>query len=306
MALSPDPERRCSFIRSCVKDEALTADVRDIAEVFAARYGDGEALQNLVGRLETLELETAEATIALLGHHRSRDLGVQAAEAAGSRVTIGDEAVRFARAAVTGLTFIFQMRLFRGGTLVPSPPHPALDVWAELVENWISRFDLTEIQRFRILTAATQLGCVQAVDVLQGLIRGLSDPDHTRYDQEDEHGHHIQAAMHELRRRRRLLPLEVGERFARASRSNLPYAGVEAIAAHADRPALDLLLRLLNGSSQWELRGILSEKIETLAGRLGLTIVAGDDSLKISRSREFGGIGPEPTYGASRVIFFGQ
>jgi hypothetical protein len=117
--LFPDGERRCSFIRRCANDKALTSDVRDIAEVFAVRYGDSQALQNLLRRFETLELQTAEAAIALLGHHRSRDLGVRAAEAARSRVTIGEEAAGFAREAVNGLMFVFQMDLFRGGTLVP-------------------------------------------------------------------------------------------------------------------------------------------------------------------------------------------
>jgi len=45
---------------------------------------------------------------------------------------------------------------------------------------------------------------------------------------------------------------------------------IVAIAAHADRAALDLLLQLHNDSSE-RMRDTLSESIETLAGRLGLT-----------------------------------
>jgi hypothetical protein len=282
MVLFPDPERRYAFIRRCVMDETLTPELRDMMRVFAARYGDREALQGLVNRLATVDLQIAEAAVALLGHHPSRDLGMQAAEAVGFRVTSGEEAVRFAQNAVIGMTRIFEMDLFQSGILVPSPPHPALDGWAELLETWIARSDFTEIQRFRILTAATQLGSERAISVLEGLIRELSDPDDPGYDQEDEHGHHIRAAMHELRRKRRLLPLEVGERFARASRPNLPYAGIEAIAAHADQAALDLLLRHYNGSANWELSIALSGAIETLAGRLGLSIVKVADTLKVS------------------------
>jgi hypothetical protein len=280
--LFPDPEQRRSFIRRCVTDETLTLELRDIMQVFAARYGDREALQELVNRLSTLELQIAGAAVALLGHHPSRGLGVLAAEAAGSRVTSGEEAVTFAHEAVTGLTSIFEMDVFQSGILRPSSPHPSLDVWAELVEIWIARFDFTEIQRFRILAAATQLGSIRATEVLEGLIRELSDPDDSRYDEEDKFGHHIRAAMYELRRKRRLLPLEVGERFARASRPSLPYAGIMAIAAHTDRAGLDLLLRLHNGSSEWELRSTLSHAIETLTGRLGLKIVRVADTLKVS------------------------
>ena len=118
--------------------------------------------------------------------------------------------------------------------------------------------------------------------MLEGLIRELSDPDDSRFDQEDEHGHYIRDAMYELRRKRRLLPLEVGEHFARASRSNLRYAGVEALSAHADQDALDALLRLYNGSSEWEMRSALSAEIETLAGRLGLTVVEANNTLRTS------------------------
>jgi hypothetical protein len=273
MVLFRDPERRHAFIRRCVVDETLTPELRDILQVFAARYGDREAFQGLVNRLATLELRIAEATVALLGHHPSRDLGVQAAEAAGSRVTSGREAVRFAQHVVTGVTTIFEMDYFQSGSLPPSPAHPSLDVWAELVETWIAQFDFTEVERFRILTAGSQLGSVRATSVLERLIRELSDPDDTRYDEEDEYGHYVRAALHELRLKRRLLPLEVGECFARASRANLAYAGIEAIAAHADRPALDLLLRLQDGSSEWGFRSTLSFAIETLAGRLGLCII---------------------------------
>jgi hypothetical protein len=282
MVLFPDPERRCSFIRRCSEDKTLCPEVRDIAKVFAVRYGSREALEDLVNRLETVEVSIAGAAIALLGHHPSRDIGVRAAEAALRLVTFGEEAVGFAREAVNGLTFIFQMDVFHGGALVPSAPHPALDVWTELVETWIARFDFTEIQRLRILTSAAQLGSAQALGVLEGLIRGLSDPDHPRYDEEDESGHYIRAAIYELRRRRRLLPLEVGERFARASRSNLRFAGVEAISAHADRPCLDLLVRLHNDLSDLELRTILLADIETLAGRLGVSILTETHTLKVS------------------------
>jgi hypothetical protein len=96
--------------------------------------------------------------------------------------------------------------------------------------------------------------------------------------------------MYQLRRKRRILPLEVGERFARASRSGLPYAGIEAIAAHADRNGLDLLLRLYNATSNWELRSTLSAEIETLAGRLGLSILREEThTLKVSKQGRRGG-----------------
>ena len=290
MALFPDPDRRISCIKRCAKETTLTPEVRDTMQVFAARYGDREAIENLIDRLATLELSIAGAIISLLGHHTSQDLGVRAAEAARSRVMNSEEAVSFAHHAATGLTSIFQMDSFQAGVLAPSPPHPALNEWAELVETWMDQFDFSEIQRFRLLTAATQLGSDRAIGILERLISQLSDPDDSRYDEEDPHGQHLHRAMYQLRRKRRILPLEVGERFARASRFALPYSGIEAIAAHADRNSLDLLLRLHNAASNWELRSTLSAEIETLAGRLGLSILREEThALKVSESGRRGG-----------------
>jgi hypothetical protein len=174
------------------------------------------------------------------------------------------------------------MDSFRSGVVRPSLPHPSLDAWAELVETWTIRYDFTPIQQFKILAAASRLGSLQATNTLEGLVRDLVDPDDNRLDQEDENGHHIRAAMYELQRKRRRLPLAVAERFARASRSNLAYAGVEAIAVHADRAALELLLRLYNGSSDPIFRGSLSHTTETLAGRLGLIIAQVPEGLKVA------------------------
>jgi hypothetical protein len=170
-----------------------------------------------------------------------------------------------------GMTSVFEMDMFWGGAVLPSTPHPSLDAWAGLVETWTDRNDATEIERLRILVAAIELGSRRAVDVLEGLICGLRDPDDSRFNEEDKTGHHIRTAIDELRRKRRLLPLAVGERFARASRPNVPYAGIAAVAAHADRVALDLLLQLHNDSSE-DMHDQLLESIETLAGRLGLTV----------------------------------
>jgi hypothetical protein len=131
---------------------------------------------------------------------------------------------------------------------------------------------------------------MQPRGMLERLISQLSDPDASRYHEEDPHGQHLRTAMYHLRRKRRILPLEVGERFARARRSGLPYAGVEAIAAHADRNGLELLLRLHNAASDGGLRSTLSAEIETLAGRLGLNISREEThTLKVSNSGKRGG-----------------
>ncbi len=74
------------------------------------------------------------------------------------------------------------------------------------------------------LSAASRLGSARAVSSLETLVCSLTDPDDRRFDVEDEYGLHIRAAINELPREGRLLPMTVGESFARASRANVTYA----------------------------------------------------------------------------------
>ena len=249
---------------------------------FAARYGDRAAFEALVDRLSTLGIDAAYATVALLGHHRSLDLGVRAAEAIANRVTGSREAANFAHYAVIGMTSTFEMDSFNSGFIRHSSPHPSIDVWAELVETWTLRNDATEIERFRLLLAASQLGSARAVDSLETLVCSLMNPDDSRFDAEDELGQHMRAAIDELRQKRRPLPLTVGERFARALRPNVPFAGIAAIAAHADRAALDLLVLIHNDSQTWGRRAEFAEATETLASRLGVIVTRAGDNLMCS------------------------
>jgi hypothetical protein len=281
-SLFPDLEKRMELIHRCVDDDMLPKEVRDMMATLAARYGNRIAFENLISRLPTLSLSVASTTIALFGHYPFRPLGLRAAEAVRSRVTSASEAAVFAYNIAIGMTSIYEMDSFQGGALRPSPRHPAFDVWAEIVDSWAGWNNSTEIQRLNILVAAVRLGSGRAIDALQSLVNSLADPDHPRFDAEDSYGNSIRAAIDEVRRKRRLLPLEVCERFARAARPNVPYAGISVIAAHADRAALDLLIRLHNDPPKRDLQSTLSESIEPLAARLGLTIVRSGQNLKVA------------------------
>jgi NACHT domain len=266
-------EGRLSFIRDRARDPNLSVSLRGIMLAFSARYGDEQAFRLLIGDLTTADLRLAGATISLFGHYPYRDLGTSAAAAVQDRVCDSREAAAFASHAATGMTYIFEMDGFDSGLLQPAPPHPALDAWADLVETWMDRNDATEIQRITIAVAALRLGSLRAIDRVESLVHAIGDPDDVRFDQEDEHGHTIRAAVDELQRRRRLLPLPLAERFVRANRPNVPYAGVNAIAARGDRSALDLLITLHNEPPKADLRSTLFEAIEPIAGRLGVTVV---------------------------------
>jgi hypothetical protein len=277
-----DDAVRLSFIRACGRDATVPSALRGIMLAFSARYGDEPAFRELVNGLGTAELRLAGATVALFGHYPMRELGVAAAESVRRRVNSAKEAAAFAGFAVIGMTSVFEMDSFQCGVLQSAPPHPALGAWADLVEDWMDRNDASEIERITIVVAAVRLASRQAIDRLEGIVHGLGDPDDARFDTEDEYGMTIRSAFDELRRKRRLLPLSLAERLARAQRSNVPFAGVEAITAHSNHAALDLLVALHNHRPEAaDLRSTLFEAIEPLAARLGVTIVRVGRSLAV-------------------------
>jgi hypothetical protein len=276
----PDEARRVHFIERCAREQLLPPPYKDLMLVFAARFGNEAVYRELVERLETLSTELATATVSLLGHYRSRAIGMRAAKLVSARDMDAAEVTAMAGSAVTGTTYIYDMDYLNGGALRHCPPHPSIDVWAELVEAWSDRNDLSFIQRCRVLQASVDLGSGRALDRLEQAVLSVTDPDGSEYD-EDDYGHILRSAMDELRRRCRPIPLHVAERFARAQRPNLPYAGIAAIAAHADRPALDLLVQLHEQIDDWHFKSLVVEALEILAGRLGVTLRKRDGRLVV-------------------------
>ncbi|MGJ7609233.1 NACHT domain-containing protein [Variovorax sp. LT1R20] len=269
---------RLKFCRVVADDEVLPTSLHNLLRIYAAAQGDETSFRYLIENLSNLELKLASGTISIFGKYPSRDLGVQAAHAISERVSDAREAVDFAHSAWMGMLFDLEMTSPGSGTLRPTPPHPALDAWLDLVETWMERGDATEVQSLSLAASALRLGSMRAVDRLESLVCAIEDPDDARYDEEDEHGHKIRNAIDELQRRRRLLSLAQVERFARCSRPNVPYAAANALAAHGNRPALDLLITLHNelGGS---LRSTLFDAVEPVAGRLGLIVHRSADGM---------------------------
>jgi hypothetical protein len=104
------------------------------------------------------------------------------------------------------------------------------------------------------------------------MVLAISDPDDMRYDADDDLGLTLRNALSEVRRRRPLVPFDLAERFARARRANVRYEGVSAIAAHGNRAALELLIRLTGEDRDWFRRDVAANAIETLSARLGVSV----------------------------------
>jgi len=260
-----------NFFQIGAEDETLPISLRHLLLLFAAGEGHEASFQQLVENLPNLELRIASATVALLGKFPFLHLGIQAAQLVRELVHDAREAVKFSHDATTGMLYDLDMSGPSSGVLRSTLPHPSLHLWLDLVESWMDREDASEVQRLTLAAAAVRLGSVRAVDRLYQLVLTIENPDDVRYDAEDKEGHQIRGAIGELQRRRRLLPLAQIERFARCKRPNVPYAAIEALAAHGSHPALDLMIRLHNEPSG-QLRSSLFDAIEAVAGRLGVAV----------------------------------
>lgn len=272
LVLKTESEQLC-FVKDCSYDERLPTSVRYVMLLLSARHNDEQAFRFMVEHLGMLESRFAEITISLFGHYPNRDLGLNAASFIRARVQDSQAASAFADRAVIGMTCIFEMDSFGCGVLEPAPQHPAQSIWADLVDSWMDRNDSSEIQKISITLAALKLGSTRAIDRLKNLIYKLEDPDDARFDEEDEYGHKIRSAIDELHRMRNLIPLSLAERFARSKRPNIPFAGINAIAAHGNRSALDLLIELHNDQSKTILRSATLGAIESIASRLETVVI---------------------------------
>jgi hypothetical protein len=91
----------------------------------------------------------------------------------------------------------------------------------------------------------------------------------------------MRTAVNETRRWHGQIPLDLADRLARAKRPNVPFAGIAAIEAHGDRPALDLLLRLHRETKDWLDRSTLEGAVEKLASKLSIFVKRSGEMLEI-------------------------
>lgn len=267
----PHAEDRLHFLAGVSSDATIDPELRAIFQLFSARYGNAAAFEWLVERIPTDSLEIATCAVSLFGHCTNRELAARAADLARIRVRDGAQAVRFAGAAVTGMLYLFEMDWLSTGILQDAPSHPAIDAWADLVVDWSRTLPLSEIQLISLLTAACQLGSEHARERLISHLLALPDPDSPVFD-EDEYGHTLSHAFSELRLYRPLIPLETAQRLVRAERPNLPWQGIGMIAAHGNREALELLLKLHEESPEWFKRDSIANAVEALSLKLNIPI----------------------------------
>jgi hypothetical protein len=266
----PD-QQLADMFREIARDIELSEDLRTRLLVFAARYGDAAAMDDLVDRAGELPVEVVSATLSVFGHHRSRTL----VEAFVQRLTIRSLRPSQRRdllgSAVLGMTAVFEMDWFRGGTVKPAPPHPGLAVLRPLLETWAVSSDYSALEGLQVAHSLAEAGSPLAVPLVERRLE-LALQANALDLQASDQASTIGAALRALRDARRLLPLAMLETVVAKCSYNGASSAVEMIAAHGTREAFDCLLDAHGRVGDGHLKGVILDQLEPLAGRLGIRV----------------------------------
>ncbi|SDA28319.1 NACHT domain-containing protein [Methylobacterium sp. UNC378MF] len=268
----PDFNERAAFFDANIADPRLETDLRATLQLFAARFGDRRAIEELVEQIETMPLEHLANTISLFGHFPDRGLGERAAHIVRGLDLAPAAMARIASSASTGMRYILEMDSLWGGSLRETTIHPAVGAWRELLEDWSEAPELNSRDYLMILTAAAELGSERAETNLMALIHEIEDFDAAEWLQEDELGNAMNHALHHVRKISPQLSPQIIERLLLSKRYNIASRAIDWLAAQGDREALLRIIDIHTYSEDWLLRDTAANTVELLAGRLGVAV----------------------------------
>ncbi len=263
-----DESERRRLARILVTDNTIDFDVRIALRLMEARYGNAEQFRSLVEDIPTLPVQRAATTIALFGHYPDRALAEHAALLTRARAQGTADIVQIANSVTMGLRGVFEMDWGFNGVVRAAPPHAGIAPWIELLEDWSDRADLTPKDRIRVRTAAAGLGSEPVAAALERDLLAIDEFDAEVWTKDDELGHTISSALHQLELRRPALGDDFIERLLRSKRYNIAMHAVRALGDRGDELALRRLIDLHRAEREWGLRDLAADKIEQLAARL--------------------------------------
>lgn len=179
------------------------------------------------------------------------------------------------------------MDSFLSGALQAAPPHPAIRLFAQLVEHWAftAGIDYEFEDHLSILTNASKLGVARARPVIKTLLKKALDLPDIQTKEPDRVDHTLSHAIDELRHKRLMLDLTDLRHLVDRFPCNTASRAVDMMAAHGTRAAFDSLFELYESTKDWHLRGLILRKFEVLAGRLSLVVFEADGKLSISNTQ---------------------
>lgn len=267
-----DESKRRTLARTLIGDDAIDLEVRIALRLMEARYGNAEQFCSLVEDIPTLPVQHAATTIALFGHHPNRALAERAATLTRTRAQSAADIVRIANSVTTGLRNVFEMDWGFGGVVRAAPPHAGIAPWIELLEDWSDRTDLSLRDRMQVRTVAAGLGSEPIAAALERDLLAIDNFDGEVWTEDDELGHAISSALHQLTRRLPALGDDLIERLLRSKRYNIAMYGVRVLGDRGDEPSLRRLVDLHRAKPEWGLRDLAANKIEQLAARLQIVV----------------------------------
>lgn len=270
-----------AVISTLARDQAIPIDIRQKLMVFAARYGDANAMNTLVNEIETLPFEITTAVLSIFGYHRSRTLAEDAARALRNASFTVDQRVRLFSYAVQGMTMLPEMDWFDSGGIHPAPPHPGMNSFRSLLEEWACHNGYGLLQALRIDEDLVRIGSDAALGRLPDRIEAVLFEEGIDL-QNHEHAATVSAAIRALQEHHKLLGIAFLEQVVERCSWNGATAAAQMIAAHASRDALDSLMSIYMRSSPRDFKAFLLDLLESLAGRLGLRMRIVDGRLEAS------------------------
>ncbi|HZG43796.1 MAG TPA: hypothetical protein VEY93_12595 [Longimicrobium sp.] len=253
------------------RDPLIDPQIQQCLMVFAARFGDSDAMRTMISQFADLPFHIIREGIALFGHHRSRQYVEMAIEKLRLRAFTVVERTAIFHSAVLGMIARYDMIKIGLGTIADAPLHPGIDLFRSLLEEWVIDLELDPVSTLKIETELAQLGSAAATERLhQQILRLFSDEavDFTA----DDAASTIGAAIRTLQDNDHLLDLVTLNRIVRHSSWNGVTDAVQMIAAHASRDAFDMLTEIHYEEGRERITQFIVELVEQVAGRLGLRV----------------------------------
>lgn len=268
----PDRERRQALFNRYLLEPDVDLDIANMLRIFEARFGDKASYDELIEMIPDADMECVSATISLFGHYKNKDAAERAAGLVQMRQLSPTEVAACSGDVVSGMTTIFEMDSYRSGVLSSTKPHPGISVWSDIVEGWVDRNDLSDLQRLEVASAGSSLGSERCSYQLESILNAITDFDDEKWDTDDGGGHKVSNALHRLERVKPVIPLPMAELLIRSKKFNIAIHGVRAFKSHGSREALQRLIFAHSSSEDWFRRDTIENAIEQLSAMISVPL----------------------------------
>ena len=273
-----------TVLHDLMNDTSIEDELRQHILVFSIRHGDGDAMNQLIDRFGELSIKIICATISLFGYHRSRQLVQKAVDNLNQRLLEPLDRTSLARNVIIGMTTKFEMDSFQCGALSPAPPHPGLDIFHDLLEQWATTMELAPLDALEFDEDLVQIGSESGLARLPNRIEAVLNTSDINL-QDMDNAAAVGRAVRALQERRCFLSLPLLESIISLCSYNGASSASQMVAALGSHDAFDSLLHIYNTTARdTHLKETLLDNIETLASRLGLRVRAVANRLEATTS----------------------